>query len=323
MQNRYLITGRAGFIGSNFIRYLLEVDSDVRVTNLDLLTYAGVDATLHEFEREPRYTFVKGDIRDQAAVDDVVRDHDVIVNFAAETHVDRSISGPTPFLDTNVVGTGELLQAAYRHDVPTFLQVSTDEVYGSIPEGSATEDSPLVPSSPYAASKAAADLLAGAFNTTFGYPALITRSTNNFGPYQFPEKVIPLFITNLLDHQPVPVYGDGLNERDWLHVEDHCRALHRVLHRGTPGEIYNIGAGAHMSNLELPRRILRVMNLDESLIDFVPDRPGHDFRYSLDASKIQALGWTPQHSLEERLEETVDWYRGNAEWWKPLRAGPA
>ncbi len=319
MSHRYLITGGAGFIGSNFIRHVLRKERDAHVTNLDLLTYAGVQATVDELDRDSRHTFVKGDIKDESLVNRIVPGHDIILNFAAETHVDRSISGPSPFLETNVVGTGVLVDAALRHGVPTFVQVSTDEVYGSIATGSATEDTSLAPSSPYSASKAAADLLVRSYQTTYDYPAVITRCTNNYGPYQFPEKVIPLFVTNLLEDRKVPLYGDGRNERDWLHVEDHCRALMTVLEHGTPGEIYNIGADSPMTNMALTRRILEIMGKDESFIEFVTDRPGHDLRYAVDSSKIRSLGWKPRHSLDERLTETVDWYRSNGAWWGPLR----
>ena len=319
MSRRYLITGGAGFIGSNFIRHVLQQDPEAQVTNLDLLTYAGIETTMDELDRDPRHAFIKGDIRDTSLVNRIVPGHDVILNFAAETHVDRSISGPSPFLETNVIGTGVLLDAASRHGVPTFVQVSTDEVYGSIAVGSAAEDAPLAPSSPYSASKAAADLLVRSYQTTYDYPAVITRCTNNYGPYQFPEKVIPLFVTNLLENRKVPLYGDGRNERDWLHVEDHCRALMTVLEHGTPGEVYNIGADAPVTNIELTRRILEIMQRDESFIEFVPDRPGHDLRYAVDSSKIRSLGWKPRHSLDDRLAEAVDWYRSNEAWWQPLK----
>jgi dTDP-glucose 4,6-dehydratase len=314
-----LITGGAGFIGSNFIRHVLQEDPDAHVTNLDLLTYAGIEATVVELDRDPRHTFIKGDIRDASLVNRTVPGHDVILNFAAETHIDRSISSPSPFLETNVVGTGVLLDAASRHEVPTFIQVSTDEVYGSIAAGSATEDASLAPSSPYAASKAAADLLVRSYQTTYDYPAIITRCTNNYGPYQFPEKVIPLFVTNLLEDRNVPLYGDGRTERDGLPVEDHCRALMTALELGTPGEIYNIGADAPVANMELTHRILEIMGKDRSFIDFVTDRPGHDLRYAVDSSKIRSLGWKPRHSLDDRLAETANWYRSNAAWWQPLK----
>ena len=319
MARRFLVTGGAGFIGSNFIRHLLVADPDSEVTNLDLLTYAGVKTTVDELDVSPRHNFIQGDIRDVELVDAVVPDHDVVINFAAETHVDRSIEGPSVFLETNVVGTGVLLEAARRNTIPTFVQVSTDEVYGSIAEGFATEEDKLDPSSPYSSSKAGADLLVQSYATTYGYQAIITRCTNNYGPYQFPEKLIPLFVTNLLDGRNVPLYGDGGNERDWLHVEDHCAAIHLIVERGTPGETYNIGAGAQVSNLELTRRILTIVGQDESMIEYVEDRPGHDRRYALDSTKTKDLGWVPEHSLDERLAETVEWYRTRRDWWEPLR----
>ncbi len=319
MARRFLVTGGAGFIGSNFIRHLLVADPDAEVTNLDLLTYAGVKPTVDELDVSPRHNFIQGDIRDVELIDAVMPGHDVVVNFAAETHVDRSIEGPSVFLETNVVGTGVLLDAARRNTIPTFVQVSTDEVYGSIAEGFAAEEDKLDPSSPYSSSKAGADLLVQSYATTYGYQAIITRCTNNYGPYQFPEKVIPLFVTNLLDGRSVPLYGDGGNERDWLHVEDHCAAIHLIVERGTPGETYNIGAGAEVSNLELTRRILTMVGQDESMIEYVEDRPGHDRRYALDSTKTRDLGWAPEHSLDERLAETVEWYRTRRDWWEPLR----
>jgi dTDP-glucose 4,6-dehydratase len=321
MGRRYLVTGGAGFIGSNFVRYVLEHEPDAGVTNLDLLTYAGVRATVDEIDDSDRHTFVHGDIRDQALVERLVPGHDVVVNFAAESHVDRSIEGPSVFLETNVVGTGVLVDAARRHGVPAFVQVSTDEVYGSIAEGFAGEDAPLHPSSPYSASKAAADLLVQSYGVTFGYGAIITRCTNNYGPYQFPEKVIPLFVTNLLAGRKVPLYGDGRNERDWLFVEDHCAAIHLLVDEGTPGEVYNIGANAQLPNIELTHSILAALGMDESMIERVPDRPGHDLRYAVDSSKLRALGWRPAHGFEERLVDTIDWYRRRQDWWVPLKGG--
>ena len=245
--------------------------------------------------------------------------HDVVVNFAAESHVDRSIERPAVFLETNVVGTGALIDAASRNRVARFIHVSTDEVYGSVGEGFAAEDAPLRPSSPYAASKAASDLLVQSYEVTYDYPAIITRCTNNYGPYQFPEKLIPLFITNLFEEIPVPLYGDGLNERDWIYVEDHCAALHLLVDEGEDGQIYNIGANAQLPNIELTRRVLELMGKDESLISYVDDRPGHDRRYAVDSSKLRALGWSPRHTVEERLADTIDWYRKRSDWWKPLR----
>jgi dTDP-glucose 4,6-dehydratase len=319
MSRRYLVTGGAGFIGSNFIRRILEQEPESRVTNLDSLTYAGVKATVDELDMSDRHTFVLGDIRDAELIDQVIQNHDVVVNFAAESHVDRSIDGPSVFLETNVVGTGVLIDAARRHGIRRYLQVSTDEVYGSVAEGFATEDAPLEPSSPYSASKAGSDLLVQSYAVTYDYPAVITRCTNNYGPYQFPEKVIPLFVTNLMEGRKVPLYGSGMNERDWLHVEDHCAAIHLLVDEGVPGEVYNIGANAQVNNLDLTHRILSLMGKDESFIEYVQDRPGHDLRYAVDSSKIRALGWAPTGGLDERLEETIDWYRSREDWWRPLR----
>jgi dTDP-glucose 4,6-dehydratase len=320
MGRRYLVTGGAGFIGSNFIRYVLDTETDATVTNLDLLTYAGVPATVEELDSYPNHQFVKGDIRDPELIDELAPRYDVVVHFAAESHVDRSIAGPEPFLSTNVIGTGVLLDAALRHGIPKFIHVSTDEVYGSIAEGFAAEDAHLDPSSAYSSSKAGSDLLARSYHLTHGYDVVITRCTNNYGPYQFPEKVIPLFVTNLLDNMRVPLYGTGRNERDWLYVADHCAALHLLVERGEPGEIYNIGANAQLPNLELTRSILEVMGKDESWIDWVTDRPGHDFRYAVDSSKVRTLGWAPKHDLSSRLEDTITWYRDRRDWWEPLKA---
>ena len=319
MGRRYLVTGGAGFIGSNFIRHLLAHEAGAEVTNLDLLTYAGVAATVRELDADPRHTFVHGDIGDAALVEKLLPGHDVVVNFAAETHVDRSITGPAVFLQTNVVGLGVLLDAARRHGIPRFIQVSTDEVYGSLASGFAPEDAPLRPSSPYSASKAAGDLLAASYATTFGYPVIVTRCTNNYGPYQFPEKVIPLFVTNLLEGRKVPLYGEGRNERDWLHVEDHCAAVHLLVEQGAPGEVYNIGADAQLPNIELTRRILAALGKGEDMIERVADRPGHDLRYAVDSSKLRRLGWAPARSFEEHLAATVEWYRNRSDWWRPLK----
>ncbi len=321
MTRRYLVTGGAGFIGSNFVRYVLDVEPDAVVTNLDLLTYAGVKATVDELDALGGHRFVQGDIRDQALVDSLMADSDVVVHFAAESHVDRSIEGPSVFLETNVVGTGVLIDSARRHDVPKFIHVSTDEVYGSIAEGYAGEEANLEPSSPYSASKAGSDLLVLSYGVTFGYPAVVTRCTNNYGPYQFPEKVIPLFVTNLLDDKKVPLYGDGLNERDWLYVEDHCSAIHMLVDEGAPGEVYNIGANAQLPNIELTHRILDALGRDDSYIEPVQDRLGHDLRYAVDSSKIRSMGWAPAHPFEERLADTVDWYRRREDWWRPLKDG--
>jgi dTDP-glucose 4,6-dehydratase len=321
MGRRYLVTGGAGFIGSNFVRYLLEHEPEATITNLDLLTYAGVEATVRELDADPRHSFVRGDIGDARLVERLLPGHDVVVNFAAETHVDRSITGPAVFLQTNVVGTGVLMEAARRHAIPRFLQVSTDEVYGSLAEGFASEEAPLRPSSPYSASKAAGDLLVHSYAVTHGYGAIVTRCTNNYGPYQFPEKVIPLFVTNLLEGRKVPLYGEGRNERDWLYVEDHCAALHLLVDRGAPGEVYNIGADAQLANLELTRRILAALGAGEEMIERVPDRPGHDLRYAVDSAKLRRLGWAPAHSFDDHLSATIEWYRRRPDWWRPLKEG--
>jgi dTDP-glucose 4,6-dehydratase len=316
---RYLVTGGAGFIGSNFVRHVLANEPGATVTNLDALTYAGVKATADELDALGRHSFVLGDIRDSELVDSLMADHDVVVHFAAESHVDRSIEGPSVFLETNVVGTGVLVDAARRHRVDRFIHVSTDEVYGSVDEGFALETDPLEPSSPYSASKAASDLVARSYAVTFDYPVIVTRCTNNYGPYQFPEKVIPLFVTNLLDGKKVPLYGHGRNERDWLYVEDHCAAIHLLVDQGKPGEIYNIGANAQLANIDLTRALLDSFGLDESWIEYVPDRPGHDLRYAVDSSKIRSLGWAPAHTIEDRLADTIEWYRAREDWWRPLK----
>ena len=318
---RYLVTGGAGFIGSNFIRHLLATEPAAAVANLDALTYAGVPATVAELDADARHRFVHGDVRDGSLVDSLMEGVDVVVHFAAESHVDRSIEGPSAFLETNVVGTGVLVDAARRHGVPRFIHVSTDEVYGSLDTGFAGEERALDPSSPYSASKAASDLLVRSYSVTFGYRAIVTRCTNNFGPYQFPEKLIPLFVTNLLDGRRVPLYGDGRNERDWLHVMDHCRAIALLIEAGTPGEIYNIGADNQMTNLAITRRILEALGKDESSIERVADRPGHDLRYAVDSSKIRNLGWKPEHDFDEHLGATIEWYRTRRDWWEPLRRG--
>jgi len=321
---RVLVTGGAGFIGSNFIRYCLREYPDWHVVNFDKLTYAGNLENLAGID-EARYSFVRGDIADPVAVEAVFSQRfDVVVNFAAESHVDRSILDPAPFMRTNVLGTQVLLDAARSHGVGLFVQVSTDEVYGSLEECDPpfTEDSPLAPNSPYAASKAAADMLARAWWKTYRVPVIITRCCNNFGPYQFPEKLIPLVITNALQDLPIPVYGDGRNIRDWIHVEDHCRAIAAVIERGRPGEIYNIGAGCEVRNIDLVRRILLLLGKSESLIQFVADRPGHDRRYAIDASRIRReLGWVPTRPLAEALPEVIDWYVANEDWWRRVRSG--
>ena len=320
---RYLVTGGAGFIGSHYVRSLLAGDltDDVeRVHVLDKLTYAGNLVNLAAVSDDARYSFVQGDICDGDLLDEVIPGHDVVVNFAAETHVDRSIHGPQDFVLTNVVGTQALLDACLRHEVGRVVHIGTDEVYGSIDVGSWTEDSPLLPNSPYAASKASAELLARAYHRTYGLPVSTTRCSNNYGPYQFPEKVIPLFVTNLIDGARVPLYGDGLNVRDWLHVDDHCRGIQIVVERGEPGAAYNIGGGEELSNRELTEIILRHMGTtwDEG-VDYVPDRLGHDRRYSVDDSRIRALGYQPLRDFDQGIEETIRWYREHPEWWRPLK----
>jgi len=316
-----LVTGGCGFIGSNFIRYLLGNRPSVRIFNLDKLTYAGNPANLRDIESDSRYHFIHGDICDSVLVRDLVRRENIttIVHFAAESHVDRSISDASDFIRTNVLGTFTLLEAALSEHVDRFIHISTDEVYGSIDEGAFTESDPLNPSSPYSSSKASSDLIARSYFITHGLPVIITRCTNNYGPYQYPEKLIPLFITNLLEGKNIPVYGTGKNVRDWIHVLDHCRAIDCVLQNGTPGEIYNIGGDNERSNLEITSLILDALGKDESCIEYVKDRLGHDFRYSLDSSKLKDLGWKPEYSFDQGLHETVAWYKANAWWWHPLK----
>ena len=321
---RLFVTGGAGFIGANFIRHVLGATDDVAITNFDALTYAGNPASLADLAEDPRYTFVLGDITDAEAVAAAIDGHDAVVNFAAESHVDRSIAGSTAFMQTNVVGADVVFRAAMNAGVERCLHISTDETYGSIPEpDSFHEGDALEPNSPYSASKAAADLLARAYRETYGYPILVTRTTNNFGPYHYPEKVIPLFVTNLIDGEPVPLYGDGRNVRDWTYVVDNAAAQWLVLTRGEPGEVYNVGAGNELSNKELTLRLLERFGADENMIRFVPDRPGHDLRYSVDAAKVRALGWQPSLSFDEALDATIAWYRSNEDWWRPLKQGGA
>lgn len=315
---KLLITGGAGFIGSNFIRYMITKYPDYKIVNLDKLTYCGNLENLKDIEKHKNYKFVKGDIADKALVEKLAGESDIIVNFAAESHVDRSIIDPGIFVTTNVFGTYTLLEAAKKADVELFLQISTDEVYGSVERGSSKETDPLDPRSPYSASKAGADLLARSYFVTFKLPVIITRSSNNFGPYQYPEKIIPLFITNLMAGKKVPLYADGMNMRDWLYVVDNCEAIDLVLHKGEAGEIYNIGVGGETTNLELTRMLLDVLGRDESYIEFVKDRPGHDKRYALDVSKLKALGWRPRHEFKTALELTVGWYKDNEAWWHKL-----
>jgi dTDP-glucose 4,6-dehydratase len=313
------VTGGAGFIGSNYVRHVLGA-SDDQVTVFDALTYAGNLDNLRGLDDDPRFRFVKGDITDREAVLAAMDGHDAVVHFAAESHVDRSIASPDEFVHTNCDGTNVMCDVARRVGVERFLHISTDEVYGSINEGSFTEADRLGPRSPYSASKAASDLIALSYFTTYDLPVAVTRSSNNFGPYQFPEKVIPLFVTNLLEGEKVPLYGDGLNIRDWCYVDDNCAAVDLVLRRGTVGEVYNIGAGNEVPNRVLTETILDLTGHDASMIELVEDRLGHDRRYSIATDKVEALGWSPRHDFRTALENTVAWYRDNRWWWEPLRA---
>lgn len=320
---RILVTGGCGFIGSNFIRYFMEREPDALVVNLDALSYAGNLNNLADVAGSPRYVLIRGDVADRAIVAAALQGVQSIVHFAAESHVDRSIHDARPFLHTNVLGTQTLADAALRAGVRRFVQVSTDEVYGSLgPTGAFTEETPLAPNSPYAASKAAADLLIRSYVHTHALPAIITRCSNNYGPYQFPEKLIPLFISNLFRDQPVPVYGDGLNVRDWIHVHDHCSAVYEVWKKGRVGEVYNIGGRSERTNLELTHALLRATGKSAALIRYVADRPGHDRRYAIDCDKIEReLGWRPKVDFDEGLRDAVEWYRNHAEWVENVRSG--
>jgi len=320
---KILVTGGAGFIGSNFIKYILSHYPHYKIVNLDKLTYAGNLDNLSDIEDNPYYQFMKGDICDQKLVESVMEDKiNVIVHFAAESHVDRSLYDPKIFVETNVLGTQVLLESALMFKIDKFIQISTDEVYGTLTKGSFTESSPLLPNSPYSASKASADLLVRSYFQTFGLPAIITRCTNNYGPYQFPEKLIPLFITNALAGKELPIYGDGLYIRDWLYVEDHCRALDLVLHKGKIGEIYNISGNYEKTNLEITELILKRLSQPKSLIKHVKDRPAHDRRYALDSSKLRnELNWSSDISFEEGMSKTVDWYIANQKWWQKIKTG--
>ncbi|MGB9587651.1 MAG: dTDP-glucose 4,6-dehydratase [Armatimonadota bacterium] len=314
-----LVTGGAGFIGSNFCRYMLEKYPDYNIVVLDALTYAGNLENLADMRDNARFKFVHGDIRDKTVVDELVKDVDAIVNFAAETHVDRSIADPGNFVLTDVYGVFVLLEACRSYGVEKFLHVSTDEVYGSIQEGSFKESDALQPNSPYSASKAGGELLARSYFVTYGTPVLVTRGSNNFGPYQYPEKLIPFFITNALEDKPLPVYGDGQQVRDWIYVLDHCEGIDLVLHKGEVGTSYNLGGGNERTNLEVTKLILVALGKPESLIKYVTDRPGHDRRYSLDCARIRELGWTPRHKFEDALEDTVRWYVENEGWWRRIK----
>jgi dTDP-glucose 4,6-dehydratase len=317
---KVLVTGGAGFIGSNFVRYALAAHEDWQITTLDKLTYAGRIENLDSVRHNPRHRFVQGDVADAAVAAPLVHESDIVVHFAAETHVDRSILHAGDFITTDVFGTFVLLEAARENPrLRRFVQISTDEVYGSVPEGSSKETDELRPRNPYSASKAGADRLAYSYWATYQVPVIVTRASNNYGPNQFPEKIIPLFITNLIDDIPVPLYGDGQNVRDWLHVDDHCRAVDLLIDQGTPGEVYNIGGGNHVKNVDLTHRILALVGKPDSLIKPVADRPGHDRRYSLDTAKLQSLGWRPRESFEDGLAKTVTWYRDNERWWRPIK----
>lgn len=319
---RYFITGGAGFIGSHFVRMLLNNDSNSveKVTVFDKFTYSGNPANISEFPKNPKFDLISGDICDSSLVKSSLKDHDIVVHFAAESHVDRSIQSASPFILTNVLGTQILLEAARDLNINTFIHVSTDEVYGSIESGSWTEEEPLLPNSPYAASKAGSDLVARSFHRTYGMDIRITRCSNNFGTHQYPEKMIPLFVTNLIDGVRIPLYGDGLNIRDWLHVEDHCLGIAAVIERGKAGEVYNIGGGTELTNIEITRMILELCNKNEEFINPVADRLGHDRRYSVDWTKSRIeLGYSPIHTLADALPKIIDWYRTNESWWRPLK----
>jgi dTDP-glucose 4,6-dehydratase len=318
---KILVTGGAGFIGSNYVRWVL-AHTDDEVTVYDALTYAGNLSTLKDVDDSPRYSFVKGNICDPGTLEDAMRGQDAVVHFAAESHVDRSISGPDDFIHTNCFGTNIVLDTARRLEIGRVVHIGTDEVYGSVETGSSKETDALEPRSPYSASKAGSDLIALSYHHTYGVPVLVTRCTNNFGPFQYPEKAIPLFTTNLLDGRRIPLYGDGLNERDWIFVDDHCAGVHLALQRGEPGEIYNIGAGNETPNRVLVDKLLALLGAGEEMVEYVTDRLGHDRRYSVDISKITALGWRKERTLDEALAATVDWYRENRWWWEPLKARP-
>jgi dTDP-glucose 4,6-dehydratase len=315
---RILVTGGAGFIGRNFVRHLLAT-SDDEVVVLDKLTYAGNLANLEDLADSSRYRFIRGDIADDETVAAAVHDVQAIVNFAAESHVDRSILDPTAFINTDVYGVYVLLEAARDTTIERFVHVSTDEVYGEIPTGSARENSQMRPRSPYSASKAGGEMLVYAYHVTYGIPTIVTRGSNTFGPYQYPEKLLPIVITEAIDNRPVPVYGDGRQVRDWLYVEDHCAAIDLALRHGVPGEAYNVGGGTERYNIEVIHTILDLLDRPHSLVQFVPDRPGHDIRYSLDSSKLNALGWKPSRSFNDALAATVSWYTENETWWRRLK----
>ncbi|MDP7529659.1 MAG: dTDP-glucose 4,6-dehydratase [Candidatus Marinimicrobia bacterium] len=318
-----LVTGGCGFIGSNFVRYILSNEKKCRVVNLDKLTYAGNPENLNDVADDKRYIFVKGDICDEKVVDAIFSDYkpDIVFNFAAESHVDRSIGKPDDFIRADMFGVFTLLEAMKQHGGELFVQISTDEVYGSIEKGEFTEEDPLMPSNPYSASKAGGDRLAYSYFVTYKLPVIVTRASNNYGPHQYPEKLIPLFVTNALEDQLLPLYGDGKNVRDWLYVEDHCSALHFIMTNGVLGEIYNIGGGNEMQNINITKLILDHLNKPESLIRFVEDRKGHDQRYALSINKLRQLGWEPKHDFAVGIRRTIDWYVENEEWWRKIKSG--
>jgi dTDP-glucose 4,6-dehydratase len=317
---KIFVTGGAGFIGSNYVRHVFATTDD-EVTVYDALTYAGNLSTLKDVDDSPRYRFVKGNICDPGTLEDAMRDHDAVVHFAAESHVDRSIAGPDDFINTNCFGTNIVMDTARRLEIPRVIHIGTDEVYGSVEVGSSKETDPLEPRSPYSASKAGSDLIALSYHHTYGLPVTVTRCTNNFGPWQFPEKALPVWVTNVLEGKKLPLYGDGMNERDWLYVDDHCSGIELVRHQGAAGEIYNIGANNETPNRVVVDKVLALLGVGEEMVQYVEDRLGHDRRYSVDITKITELGWTKRRTLDEALEETVAWYRDNRWWWEPLKAG--
>ena len=319
----YLITGGLGFIGSNYIRKLISEDEQCKIINLDKMTYAGNPANLNDLKNFNNYVFIHGDICDKQIVKEIFTKYspNIIINFAAETHVDRSIDNPEEFISTDIFGVYNLLDNAYKHKIELFIQISTDEVYGSIESGSFDEQDNLLPSSPYSASKCGGDRLAYSYFKTYDLPVIITRASNNFGPYQYPEKLIPLFVTNAINDSKLPVYGNGLNVRDWLYVDDHCDAINFLIKKGRLGEVYNIGGNNEFSNLDITYRILDQLNKSRKLIEFVDDRKGHDLRYSLDCSKIHKLGWSPNNSFENALKKSIQWYFENKSWWNPIKSG--
>jgi len=319
----YLITGGAGFIGSNFVKYILKTHEDVKVINLDKLTYSGNLDNLKEIEKDPRYKFVKGDIADRNIVEEIFTADrpDILVNFAAETHVDRSINQPDDFIKTDIYGTYTLLEASRLKGLSLYVQISTDEVYGHIEKGSSTEEYPLQPTNPYSATKAGADRLCYSYFVTYKLPMIITRASNNYGPYQYPEKLIPLCITNAIENKLLPIYGDGQQMRDWLYVEDHCDAINFLIEKGTRGEVYNIGGGNLLPNIKIAQKILELLDKPDALIQYISDRPGHDRRYSLNIKKIKELGWEPKYKFKTAFEETVRWYSENEEWWRKIKSG--